>query len=125
MSSNSTTSIGSPEIKQQIIDEYLASDPTVENTPEIVKAIAESMELSPNGVRMVLTDAKVYLKKVVAASTAKTETASGTGTKRVSKEASISELKAAILAAGKEVDTDILDKLTGKAALYFTSIIKS
>lgn len=125
MSSNSSTSIGAPEVKQQIIDEYLANDPTVENTPEIVKEIAEAMGLSPNGVRMVLTDAKVYLKKVVAASTTKTDSASGTGTKRVSKEAAISELKAAILAAGKEVDTDILDKLTGKAALYFTSIIKS
>ena len=113
-----------PEIKKAIVDEYLANDPTVENTPEIVKEIAESMSLSPNGVRMVLTDEGVYLKKVVAASTTSAGKEGATGTKRVSKEAAISELKAAITALGKPVDPDILDKLTGKAAVYFTSVLK-
>lgn len=114
-----------PEVKQQIIDEYMANEPTVETTPEIVQDIAENMDLSPNGVRMVLMDAKVYLKKEVTTTSTSSTKEGSTGTKRVSKEAAISELKAAIIAVGKEVDIDILDKLTGKAALYFTSVLKS
>ena len=43
--------------------------------------------------------------------------------KRVSKESSIQALKAAITAKGKPVDDDVLDKLTGKAAIYLTSIL--
>lgn len=119
--------MGSPhtdKIKKAIIEEYLANDPTAENTPEIVKDIAENMSLSPNGVRMVLTDAGVYIKKVVASSTASAAKEGTTGTKRVSKEAAITELKDVISALGKPVDADILDKLTGKAAAYFTSVLK-
>ena len=41
----------------------------------------------------------------------------------MSKEASIAALKAAIKARGKAVDEEILDKLTGKAAVYLTSVI--
>lgn len=117
------STINTPEKREAIVAEYLANDPTAENTPEIVKQIAEDMSLSPNGVRMVLMDAGVYLKKVAAVSTATTKE-STTGTKRVSKEAAITELKTVIIGLGKEVDADILDKLTGKAAAYFTSILK-
>ena len=75
---------------------------------------------------MVLVQAGVYVKKEAGASTTKTTKTSGSGegTKRVSKESSIAELRAAIEAAGKEVDEDILSKLTGKAAVYFLSVLK-
>jgi hypothetical protein len=73
---------------------------------------------------MVLVQAGVYVKKEAGASTTKTKAPSGDGTKRVSKESSIAELRAAIEAAGKEVDEDILSKLTGKAAVYFLSVLK-
>lgn len=118
-----------PELKEKVIAMYQEKGPTAENSTEIVKELADELELTANGVRMVLIQAGVYVKKEVAASTgtAKTgsaggKTSSGTGSKRVSKEDSIAALKAKIEAAGKEVDDEILDKLTGKAAVYLASL---
>lgn len=114
------------ELKQDVIEKYKAADPTPETSTEIIKDIAEEIEMSPNGVRMVLVQAGVYVKKDPGTgSTSKTATkASGEGSKRVSKEAAIEELKAAIEAKGATVDEDILGKLTGKAAVYLLSVIK-
>lgn len=118
-----------PELKEKVIAMYQENMPTAENSTEIVKEIAEELELTANGVRMVLIQAGVYVKKEVASTGGTTKTSStdgkkaaGTGTKRVSKEDSIASLKAKIEAAGKEVDDDILDKLTGKAAVYLASL---
>jgi hypothetical protein len=105
---------------------YEQAGPTPENSTEICKDIAEEIEMSPNGVRMVLVQAGVYVKKDPSAGSAKTtKTASGEGSKRVSKETSIAELKAAIEAKGGPIDDDILGKLTGKAAVYFTQVLKA
>lgn len=113
------------ELKASVIEKYEGAEPTPETSTEIIKDIAEEIEMSPNGVRMVLVQAGVYVKKEAGTSTAKTKTAA-TGDKpaRVSKESAIGELRAAIEAAGKPVDEDILSKLTGKAAVYFLSLIK-
>jgi hypothetical protein len=115
------------ELKQEVIEKYEAAGPTPENSTEIIKDIAEEIEMSPNGVRMVLVQAGVYVKKDPATSTSKTtsKTASGEGSKRVSKESAIADLKAAIEAKGAEVDEDILSKLTGKAAVYLLGVIKA
>jgi hypothetical protein len=113
------------ELKAKVIEMYEGAGPTPESSTEIIKDIAEEIEMSPNGVRMVLVQAGVYVKKEASASTTKTKTTGGEGTKRVSKESSIAELTAAIEAAGKPVDEDILSKLTGKAAVYFLSVIKA
>jgi hypothetical protein len=110
------------ELKQQVIDAYTGADPTPETSTEIIKDIAEEYEQSPNGVRMVLVQAGVYVKKEATTATTTTKTGTTGGT-RVSKEASIAALKAAIKARGKAVDEEILDKLTGKAAVYLTSVI--
>jgi len=115
------------KLKQTIIDKYLAAEPTPETSTEIVKEIAEELDQSPNKVRMLLVNAQVYVKKD-ATSTSKEGTAkktAGEGTKRVSKESQIAALKAAIVAKGATVDDDILDKLTGKAAAYFTTVLGS
>lgn len=117
------------ELKQEAIDKYLAAGPTGENSTEIIKEIAEEMDQSPNGVRMVLVMANVYVKKDAGSPSAgkggatkgKTE---GSGEKRVSKESQVAALKEAIEAKGGEVDEDILSKLTGKAAAYFTTILR-
>lgn len=114
------------ELKQKVIDMYQEAEPTPETSTEIVKTIAEEIEMSPNGVRMVLSQAGVYVKKEPAAGT-KTSTKKaadgGEGTKRVSKEAAIAELRKIIEDKGADVDDDILSKLTGKAAQYFTKVI--
>ncbi len=105
--------------KQQAIEMYTAEEPTPENSMEIVKAIAEDMGQSPNGVRMILTKAGVYVKKATAAASGTTKSA---GT-RISKAAAQEALTAALTDAGVDIDEDIVSKLTGKAAQYFADAI--
>lgn len=116
------------ETKQQVVDMYEKAEPTPETSTEIIKDIAEEMDASPNGVRMILVQAGVYVKKEAAPAGAKgtkSSTGSGEGTKRVSKESQIAALKAAIENIGATVDDEILDKLTGKAAAYFAQVLSS
>ena len=108
------------EKKAEVIEAYESANPTPETSMEIVKDIADEFEESPNGVRMVLTKAGVYVKKAPATGGTKSTSSSGG---RVSKAAAIESLSAAIADAGQEVDQEILDKLTGKAAVYFTGVI--
>ena len=110
------------EKKAAVIEAYEAAEPTPENSMEIVKDIAEEHEESPNGVRMILTKAGVYVKKAPASGGSKATPSGGSGG-RVSKAAAIESLSAAISDAGQEVDQEILDKLTGKAAMYFTGVL--
>lgn len=111
--------------KQIIIDKYLAAEPSPESSTEIVKEIADELEISPNKVRAILVGANVYVKKEAASGGSKATTSkeSGEGSKRVSKESQIAALKTAIEKRGAEVDEDILSKLTGKAAAYFTAVL--
>lgn len=113
------------EQKAQAIQAYKDGNPTPENSTELIKQIAEDMEQSANGVRMILVQAKVYVNKEAASGAAKGKTASKDGEKapRVSKESQIADLKAAIEDKGAEVDDDILSKLTGKAAAYFLKVL--
>lgn len=121
-----TQSAWTDELKAKVIEMYEQADPTSESSTEICKDIAEEIEMTPNGVRMVLVQAGVYVKKDSAAGSSKTaKTSSEGGNKRVSKETSIAELKAAITAKGGPIDDDILSKLTGKAAVYFTQVLKT
>jgi hypothetical protein len=71
---------------------------------------------------MILTKAGVYVKKTPAAKSSGGATAGG-GTTRVSKAAAQEALIAVLGDAGQSVDEEIISKLTGKAAQYFTSII--
>lgn len=117
------------DLKQEVIAKYTEAEPTPENSTEIIKEIAEEIEASPNGVRMVLVQAGVYVKKDASAPATKTTKTTGKttgeGSKRVNKESAISDLRAAIEAKGAEVDEDILGKLTGKAAIYLLGVIKA
>lgn len=112
------------EDKKKVIAMYEEADPTPETSTEIIKDIAEEMEQSPNGVRMVLVQAGVYVKKETTTGGEKTAGTSE-GTKRVSKESQISALKAEIEKRGGEVDNDIVEKLTGKAASYFVTVLQA
>lgn len=115
------------EDKEKVVKMYTDAEPTPETSTEIIKDIAEEIEQSPNGVRMVLIQAGVYVKKEAGASAKGTDakTATGEAPKRVSKESQISALKAEIVLRGAELDNDILDRLTGKAAAYFTSVLQT
>ena len=107
------------ETKQEAIDMYVAEEPTPENSMEIVKSIAEQLDQSPNGVRMILTKAGVYVKKNPAVKAS----GGGTGGGRVSVAAAQEELTNAISDMGQEPDAAIIGKLTGKAAKYFADLL--
>jgi transposase-like protein len=110
------------ESKAEAVELYTDANPTPETSMEIVKEIAEQLGESPNGVRMILTKQGVYVKKAPATGSAKS---SGGGTARVSKADAAAALTSALTDAGQEVDADIIDKLTGKASVYFTGILNN
>ena len=109
--------------KAEAVTLYEAAEPTPETSMEIVKDIAEELDESPNGVRMILTKAGVYVKKTPAAKSSGGATGGGAGGTRVSKAAAAEALIAALGDAGQPVDEEIIAKLTGKASQYFTSIL--
>ncbi len=120
------------ERKAQAIELYTSKSPTAETNSEVLKEVADELGdgVTANGVRMILTLAGVYVKKEAASATTSKGTdkkaATGEkaeGAKRVSKETQFVALRAAIKAKGAEVDEDIVSKLTGKAAAYFTTVL--
>jgi hypothetical protein len=110
------------ELKQEVVDAYKAANPTPENSMDIVKQLAEDYEKTPNGIRMILTKAEVYIKKAAAAAAPKKE---GAGGARVNKAQAQADLTEAIVALNLEADAEIIEKLTGKAAVYLLSVIKA
>ena len=109
------------EKKQEAIDLYVGEEPTPENSMEIVKEIAAELGESPNGVRMILTRAGVYVKKTPAARSTSSNGSSGGG--RVSVADAQQSVKDAIVDMGLEPDEAIISKLTGKAANYFADLL--
>ena len=59
------------ELREQVIKQYTDANPTADNSMEIVKEIAEEIGATPNGVRMVLSKAEVYVKKADTAASKK------------------------------------------------------
>jgi len=110
------------EMKEEAVQMYTEASPTPENSMEIVKEIAEKLDKTPNGVRMILSKAEVY---VSVGEAAKSKSSGSTGGGRVSKAAAQEALIAAITDAGQEVDEDVVSKLTGKAAVYFTGLLSA
>ena len=109
--------------KAEAVEMYLAAEPTPETSVEIVKEIAESLEETANGVRMILSKAEVYVKQVAAKAPTAAAAKAGDKAPRVSKADSIGALAALIESKGQEVDSEILDKLTGKQAIYIYNVI--
>jgi hypothetical protein len=107
------------EKKALAVSMYEAAEPNSDNSMEIVKDLAEELDESPNGVRMILSKAGVYIKKEAASKSA----AGGTASKRVSKQECQDAMTAAITDAGQVADEDIISKLSGKAAKYVADVI--
>jgi len=114
------------ELKDSVIEEYVSRNPTPENTTDIVIELAEENEVTPNGLRRILVSAGVYVAKgtATAATAAKKAAGEKEPSKRVSKGDSIAELSELLNFNGINADMAILDKLTGKAAIYFTQVVK-
>ena len=67
------------ESKAEAVELYTEAEATPETSMEIVKDIAEQLGESPNGVRMILTKAGVYVKKTPAAKSTSSGTSGGGG----------------------------------------------
>lgn len=97
---------------------------------EIVSEIAQENGVTPNGFRMKLTKAGLYIKKA-AGSTSKSSAATGekaSGGSRTSKAQAHADLRAAFSDAGLApdfLDDAIIDKLTGKAAAHLAEAIRA
>lgn len=113
------------EKRAQVVKLYQEREPTPENSMEIVKEIAEEIGASPNGVRMILSKEGVYVKKEATSSSSSKKASASGGSTRVSKEEAHQRLIRAIEAPGGQADSDIVSKLTGKAALYFAEILEN
>lgn len=105
---------------QTMENEYDNDEARYAANTDVLGELAEEHEESVNGVRIILSKAKVYVTKP------KTAKAAGTsgGTKRVNKAEAIQSLKNLISGVDAElVNDEILDKLTGKAAQYFSGVL--
>ena len=107
--------------KQQAIEMYTDEEPTPETSMEIVKLIAEELNESPNGVRMILTRAGVYIKKNPSAGNSSGKTGGGS----VSKAECHQQLVDAVGSLGGSLDMSIIDKISGKAAKHIAEQIVS
>lgn len=115
------------EIRAELASAYLE---TIEGYPEeerpnvtmdIVNSLATEYGMAPNGVRVILQRAGVYITKKPAAKAA--AGAGGATGGRVDKASAHKALSAAIEAIGGEPDMEIIEKLTGKAADYLARVI--
>lgn len=111
------------ELRQEVVDAYVAQNPTPENTVQIMEDIQKDTGKSINAIRTILSKAKVYVCKTPVAK-AKSDEASDKKP-RVSKEDKINALSELLEANGVEADEAILSKLTGKAADYFTTVVQT
>ena len=107
------------ETKAQLIEQYEAAEPTPETTTDIVAELAEEFGATVNGVRIILSKAGVYVSKAKVKATT-----SGSKATRKSKQDSLNELSGILTELGVEIDSTIVDKLTGKAAEYFIGAFK-
>lgn len=112
------------ELKSTIIKEYTAADPTPENSTEIIASLAEEYEKSPNGIRMILSKAGVYVKKAPPAAGSKASSGAAGGGRGGSKAANHARLKEVLGSLSVSVPDDVIEKLTGKAASAFADALE-
>lgn len=117
------------EKKEEVVAKYVEIMETQFDTDEqrssssmeVVKQLADEYGETPNGTRAILSRAGVYIKKAAAPKAASAGTGGG---KRINKAEAIQALSNSIAAIDPAlVNSEILDKLTGKAAAYFVEVI--
>ncbi|ATS94071.1 putative D3 protein [Pectobacterium phage DU_PP_V] len=94
---------------------------------EIVSEVAKAAGVTPNGFRIKLTNAGLYIKKGAASKETATKSEAKSGGARTSKADAHNALRSAFSDAGLEddfLDVEIVDKLTGKAALHLAEAVR-
>lgn len=124
------------EVRTMAVETYkdrmgeISEEDRPSHTQEVVSALATEIGCTPNSLRTLLQRAKnpdgssVYVSKAAAKTKAPTKEGA-TGAKRRGKAESHADLIAAIQAMAGEaaLDMEVIDKLTGKAADYITSVL--
>lgn len=113
------------EKRAQAVKLYTEMNPTATTSAECVKAVAEQMKESPNGVRIILVKEGAYIKATGGSAASAKAKAASDKAPRVSKQQAFADLVSAINDSGQEPDMEVIDKLTGKQAVYFTTIIRA
>ena len=115
------------ELKAKAVALYKEMEPTPATTIECVKDVAEQLGegITANGVRAILSKAEVYVAAGKASAGTSASKSSEDKPARVNKESAVAELVASINDTGLEPDMDIISKLTGKAAIYFASVLRT
>ena len=109
--------------KDTMANEYDTDESRAAATTEVAAELAEVHGESVNGVINILNRAGVYIKKSAVRKPASSK--SGSGGTRVNKAEALQELKNLITTIDADgVDDEIIGKLTGKAALYFSGVIQ-
>lgn len=104
------------------MNEYATAQEKSAMSMSVCTEIANSLGVSANGVRLVLTDMQVYISKTAATAAAKAETPAKSG--RGSKQVALSALKEAIANIDPDlVNEELIDKLSGLQATYILQII--
>lgn len=129
MSATKTPAQITPELRESVVQAYVEAINEYDEaerakvTMEVVNGIATEFGLTPNGTRVILTNAGVYITKKLEPKAA--SATGGTGA-RVNKEGAHKALTAALEAIGVEdVDQEVVSKLTGKAAQYLATCIQN
>lgn len=98
--------------KEAVIEEYVANEPTPENTTELVNDLAERYDVTPNKVRIHLMQSGVYIKKEAKASS------SSSGEKKSTRRTKLVAIEELAEKVGAEVDVELLSKATIKLIDY-------
>lgn len=111
------------ELRQEVVETYVSKNPTPDNTVQLMEDIQKDIGKSINSIRTILSKAGVYVCKTPAAKATSGDAAEKKP--RVSKEDKINKLTELLEANGVEADESILNKLTGKAADYFVTVVET
>ena len=118
--------VWTPELKAEAISQYVERineflpEDRPAHTLEVIAELAAEYNFTKNSMRGVIQQSEHYVKaaKKVAATSEKPTS------KRPNKAQSMAELKAAIADGGAEVNDELIEKLTGIEAVYFTQVIR-
>ena len=118
--------VWTPELKAEAISQYverineLLPEDRPSHTLEVIAELAAEYNFTKNSMRGVIQQSEHYVKaaKKVAATSEKP------ASKRPNKAQAMAELKAAIVDGGAEVNEELIEKLTGIEAVYFTQVIR-
>lgn len=118
--------VWTPELKAECIAQYaeriqeFLEEDRPHHTLEVIAELSAEYNFTKNSMRGVIQQSDVYVKA------AKKEAATDKpATKRPNKAQALADLKSAISDGGATVNEELLEKLTGIEAVYFTGVIRT